>query len=585
MFHLTHASGRWAAKWHAFLAVAILQGFCLAPAPPSAAAAESSRFEDRFAWIFGWRLNVDSDVTAIGNLLDTGAEHGLNGAVMSMGFDTLSRKGVDYNRRLDAVRGACERTGMEPIPAVFSVGYGGPLPHDRNLAEGVPVYDAAFVASGAQANFVVEDSAHIVNGGFEDAAGNLLSGFAMQDQPGAISFVDTQVRHAGNSSLRLENFTANRGMGRIMQAVDVRPRRCFRVCFWIKTEGLDPTGAFQFLIRAGGRDLVPRRFALPTTGDWRKISLMFNSMGFDSVSIYMGVWGGKSGRVWLDDWTLEEVGPINVLRRPGTPVTVRSEDGATTFAEGLDYAPLNDGAFDFYNVDRPIPALQLLPGGRIGDGQRLRVSWYHPVVLFQDQLTVCMAEPALYDIFDKEARAIAERLHPRRILLTMDEIRMGGSCRACAGRNMAKLLGDCITSQTRILRRHMPGAEIYIWSDMLDPTHNAHKDYYLVEGDFTGSWEHVPKDLTIAVWGDAPREESLHFFAENGFRTLAACYYDTNDLTGVAAWLDLARTLPNVRGLMYTSWNKRYALLAGFGDLLGSGGKSGICGAAWLQTR
>ena len=47
----------------------------------------------------------------------------------------------------------------------------------------------------------------------------------------------------------------------------------------------------------------------------------------------------------------------------------------------------------------------------------------------------------------------------------------------------------------------------------------------LVNGNFTGSWNHVPKDLTIAVWGGKPRESSLRFFAELGFRTLIACYY------------------------------------------------------------
>ena len=29
---------------------------------------------------------------------------------------------------------------------------------------------------------------------------------------------------------------------------------------------------------------------------------------------------------------------------------------------------------------------------------------------------------------------------------------------------------------------------VYVWSDMLDPKHNAHGNYYLVEGHYTGSW-------------------------------------------------------------------------------------------------
>ena len=167
-----------------------------------------------------------------------------------------------------------------------------------------------------------------------------------------------------------------------------------------------------------------------------------------------------------------------------------------------------------------------------------------------------MAEPELYEIFDHEAALLAERLRPRRVFLNMDEIRMGGTCQACRGRNMGELLGECVTRQTEILRRHMPGAEIYIWSDMLDPGHNAHGDYYLVNGDFTGVWDHVPKDLVMAVWGGAPREESLRFFSDKGFRTLAACYYDADDLDDVRAWLGIGRT---IQGMMYTPWQRSTA--------------------------
>jgi hypothetical protein len=179
-----------------------------------------------------------------------------------------------------------------------------------------------------------------------------------------------------------------------------------------------------------------------------------------------------------------------------------------------------------------------------------------------------MAEPALDEVFDHEARLLTEHLQPRRVMLNMDEVRMGGTCRACGGRDMGELLGECVTRQTQALRRCNPNVEIYVWSDMLDPHHNAHGDYYLVDGDFTGSWNHVPKDLRIAVWGGEPREPSLQFFAEQGFQTLVACYYDADDLKDVQRWLTLARHTRNVRGFMYTPWQKKYALLPAFADLL-----------------
>jgi hypothetical protein len=150
----------------------------------------------------------------------------------------------------------------------------------------------------------------------------------------------------------------------------------------------------------------------------------------------------------------------------------------------------------------------------------------------------------------------------------MDEIRMGGTCRACEGKNMGELLGQCITRQSDILRKRIPGAQVYVWSDMLDPNHNAHGNYYLVNGDYTESWSHVPKDIKIAVWGGEPREKSLKFFEQQKFETLIACYYDANDLQEVKGWLELAKSAQGVRGFMYTPWLKKYALLPAFGDLL-----------------
>lgn len=535
-----------------------------------ASRASTAQYPDHFVWIFGWNLDREGDVPAITRVLESASKAGFNGAMVSFGLDTLCKKSPDYFRRLDEVQQACERNKLELIPAIFSVGYGGAaLAHDRNLAEGLLVEDAPLAVTGTEARLLPDASVRLANGDFEDFTGNKFKSFNFHDQPGEISFADTQVKHGGRTSLRLENFTANEhGHGRIMQEVRVTPHRVYRASLWVRTEGLRPASAFQVSVLAKNRSLAPRTFNLPAAGEWQKLTMIFNSLDFDLVRLYAGVWGGKSGKLWIDDWMIEEIGPLNVLRRPGTPVAVRSADGATTFEEGRDYAPLVDPGYSPYRVDRPAPALRLAPGSRIRDGQRLRVSWYHTVLVHDSQITVCMAEPALYEFFEHEAKLLAERLHPRRVMLNMDEVRLGGTCQACRGRNMGELLGECITRQAQSLRRHLPDAQVYVWSDMLDPNHNAHGDYYLVAGDFAGSWKHVPKNLTIAVWGGAPREKSLRFFADEGFRTLIACYYDADDLNDVKGWQALARQTRDVTGFMYTPWQKKYDLLHMFGELL-----------------
>jgi hypothetical protein len=184
-----------------------------------------------------------------------------------------------------------------------------------------------------------------------------------------------------------------------------------------------------------------------------------------------------------------------------------------------------------------------------------------------------MSEPKLYEIWREQARLVQKHLAPKKWFLSMDEIRAGGSCRACKerGLTMGQILGDCITRQVRIIREVNPNAEVYIWSDMLDPGHNAHGNYYLVDGDYAGSWEHVPKDLVIACWWHEKRESSLRFFSERGFRTLGAAYYDGDDLEDCRNWLETLQRTPNARGIMYTSWQNKYTLLGPFGDLVSGG--------------
>lgn len=527
-------------------------------------------YTDRFVWIFGWRLDQDGDVAAISRVLDSSAPHGINGAVVSLGLDSLCKKKPEYFRRLDEVLVACKRNQIEIIPAVFGTGYGGEvLAHNNQLAEGLPVEDAPFLVSGGEARLVRDESVSIANGGFEEFSGNQFHRYSFHDQPGQISFVDTGVQHGGNSSLRMQNFKANpHGHGRVMQEIRVIPHRCYRVSLWVKTEDLRPAGVFKISVLTTNRTLAPVTIRVPPTSDWRKWTFLFNSLSSSSVRLYAGVWGGTSGTFWLDDWEMEEMGPINVLHRPGTPVTVRSEDGARVYEEGRDFEPLLDPAYTPFFIDRTAPPLKLTRDSRIQDGQRLQVSWFHPMSILEGQISLCMAEPEVYEIFDHEAKQLAERLHPKRVLLNMDEIRMGGTCRACRGRNMGELLGECVTKQMKILRKYMPDVEVLIWSDMFDPNHNAREDYYLVEGNYNGSWKHLPKDLTLVVWGDDPREKSLRFLADEGFRTMVACYYDADNLRQVQNWLDFALTIKNVRGFMYTSWQKKYNLLPAFGDLV-----------------
>jgi hypothetical protein len=119
-----------------------------------------------------------------------------------------------------------------------------------------------------------------------------------------------------------------------------------------------------------------------------------------------------------------------------------------------------------------------------------------------------------------------------------------------------------------MLREVNPKADVWVWSDMLDPHHNAHGNYYLVEGDYNGSWRYIPKDMGIVTWYYERRAQSLAFFSNLGFRTLAGAYYDADTLDNPRGWLEELGRTPNAQGIMYTTWQNKFQLLADFGKLV-----------------
>ncbi|UCG46728.1 MAG: hypothetical protein JSU94_14630 [Phycisphaerales bacterium] len=530
-----------------------------------------------YRWVYVARsLTEDSDVGDIKGIVKTASEHGLNGMVLAAGFDILDLQRPTYFRRLEQVKRTCREYNIEIIPLIFSVGRGGAARgHDKNLAAALPVTDASFVVRGANAYLVPDREVEINNGGFEQHNGNRVTGIS-HDKPGEVSFVDRRVFKGGNASLRLENFGKYRyGHARVMQTVKVRPRRSYKLSCWVKTEALEPVSSLRVLVLApDGRTLLSWRPKILSTNGWYNIITGFNSLHYSSAKLYVGVWGGKSGKFWVDDFCIKEAGPLNVVRRPGAPLTVKGQENGVIYVEGRDFAPVKDPKLDF-RFDHNPPPIRLLPQGRIKEGEHLRVSYYQGISVRPGQIGICMSEPKLYEVWTEQAKLIHKHLAPGKYFLSMDEIRTGGTCQACKERNMtmAQILGDCITKQTQIIRGVNPKAEVLIWSDMLDPNHNARDKYYLVEGDFAGSWKYIPKDLIIVCWYYNKRNTTLRFFSSLGFRTLAGAYYDGNTLENPTGWLESLERTPGASGIMYTTWRNKYDMLGPFGDLVATTGR------------
>ena len=514
-------------------------------------------------------FSADAHIDEFRFLAENAAAHGYTGVMLDGPFDSLDRLSEPVRRRLLEARAIAAQNGIEIVPLFCSPGYAGAmLARNRNLAEGLPVRGAPFIVRGGQAVFDPDGAVKTVNGGFEEYEGNVPVGYRYTDGPGDISFIDTEVFHSGQASLRFENFAGR--MARVSEEIEVRPYRCYRVTVWLKTEELEPSTALLVqVLGPDGRTLAPFNAGVPSTTDWRKVVFGFNSLDYESIRLYVGAWGGRAGRFWVDDLEIEEVGLVNVVRRAGTPVRLESESTGAVYEEGVDFEPIADPKLDF-KFTHEGPVVTLTPQTRMLEGERLRVSWYHAMSINDGQVSACMSEPELLDITAENARLIQSLLAPSKWMLSIDEIRAGGSCEACKRRGigMGQILGEFVTQVARTISELNPGAAVYAWSDMLDPNHNAHGNYYLVDGDFTGSWEHVPPDLRIVCWHYATRRESLSFFSSLGFRTMAGAYYDGDDLSNPMEWLDALHGTPGAEGIMYTTWQNKYELLGAFGDLV-----------------
>lgn len=537
----------------------------------------------RQRWFYAQtNLQVEKNAVDLAALIRRASKAGFNGVVLAdYKLNILDRVPRHYFTNLELVKAAAKEAKVEIIPAAFAVGYSsGILAHDPNLAEGLEVKDAPFVVKGGVARLVPLDTG-FRNGGLEEAKGKGFAGFGFQDGPGVKTVIDRETFFEGKASCRMENFTKGASHNaRITQRVKVRPHACYRFSARVKTKALTPAGNFKLMAMGAKGPLTFQEGEAKPTQAWAEVDVVFNTQGNDAVTLYAGVWGGKSGTLWVDDMRLEELSLVNVLRRPGCPFTVTSADGKTAYVEGKDFAPVRDAKLGQepwageYGFRHRGAELRLLPGSRIKEGERLLVGWYHPVKTHSYQVMCCLSEPRLYEVLKKQAKLVHKHLAPKTWFFSHDEIRVANWCRGCQGRKKTpgQLLAENMRRCVAAVRAIDPKAKIIVWSDMFDPNHNARAGYYLVNGTLAGSWEGVPKDVAIANWNGGKARESLKFFSGRGHEQVIAGYYDAG-VKGFTRWHEAAKGVKGVTGFMYTTWRGDYSQLEAYGRLLRNRGE------------
>ncbi|HLX60623.1 MAG TPA: hypothetical protein VKX17_05015 [Planctomycetota bacterium] len=531
-------------------------------------------FQRRYVLVFA-NLMRDADCEKVLSIARRAAAAGYNGIVLGARageyVDLFKHAPKEsYTSAFAELRKQMDLLHLALIPYAINpneVGYAAP-----ELSEAIPCRDTPFLVHDGIAEAVPDPAQLLANPGFEALHGNSPDAWS-HDKPGVITFMDSEVKHGGNASLRIQDPGAGdpkNGHGRLWQTVSVRPFRAFEFSIWLKTRDLTDADKVQFHFQGvdGGQPLVyANREAgfgarVKATQDWTQYTVHFNSASNTKLQLFLGIWSKRaSGTLWFDDADLHEVGLFHTVRRESLPLTVVSADGAQTYDEGHDYA-VGDGR------------LTIPKGSRIADGARLKVSWYQRAEMIGPPFANA-SHPKYFEV----ERGIAEKLdtlfvHPPAFMMTFDEWRVANWDPAGGNVTAGEYVAKTVRQSTALLKQINPRYELYVWSDMFDPNENALEKYFMANGPLTGAWKGLSNDTVVMTWTGGAK--ALRFFSELGLKQMIGGYYSSLD--NVKKWLDAVDEVEGggangIDGFMYTTWDDNFTDIEKVAELIKARGR------------
>ncbi len=496
-------------------------------------------------------LAVDDNITRLQAIFQRASASGYTHVVLGDSkFGHIWEMESRYFRNIEKVKQIAADNRLEIIPMVFPVGYSNDLLwNDPNLVEGLPVKGARFVVHGGKA---LPDSKVSLKGGkFERASDWDWKDENMIVADGVVSVTDPNGQNA-----------------RIVQRLRLEPFHAYHVEVEVKTSSFQGTPEVKIL--AEERSLNFADLKVKPTQDWTLHHVVFNSLGSTQANLYLGAWGAGRGSLSYRNARISESGLVNLIRRPGAPFLLKTEAGVS-LTEGKDYSPVRDpfmGSRPWngeYEVWHEPPALET----HLPDGTALFASYHHAITVGDGQAMICLSEPKTTALLRRQARELHQAWGARQYMMSFDEIRVMNWCEACQARHLSpgRILAQTARDCEKFLREQNPGVRICVWSDMFDPSHNAHGNYYLVNGDLAGSWDGLSPQTTILQWNFDKRDESMAWFARRGHHQVIAGYYD-HDPADVGNWLRSAASISGVDAVMYTTWTGNYSDLEKFASLI-----------------
>ena len=560
-----------------FAALLLAGIFCntlhAAPAPPE-------------LWYFQHSyVNSAAGVQYCEGLIDQAAAAGYTGVVIwDTGLTTLQYSWWNASYMQQVVQYA-QSKGLKVMPLVAPYGHSTDiLRRNPNWAEGEQVVGTQLqVDAGGQTMHVVNPLPALANSSFE----NGRTGWFAYGDAGTV--LDSSTAHTGLSSGLISGSLNPSSNARFYQSFPVQPWRQYHLRMYLKTQNFQGYTQMEVF---GDNDFSYNRVNLPlnvaANQDWTAWDVAFNSGNHTNMSILTGVWGGNQGNIWFDDITVEETALVYVLRGASTPLKMYDPANlAHVYTENTDYGAIADPKFatnptfdDYWHAPMTIP---VPTGSSLKPGQTVSMDWYAMQPIYGDA-GVSLTDPGPWQWMQDNAKAVGQAFpNAGGFFLGYDEMRHMNSTASAKAKNMTagQLLAWNFKQTYDLFKSVNPSVPLYVWSDMFDPNHNAVNNYYLVEGDLTGSWLGVPADVTIMNWNLNSLTTSATWFSGKNpqqpvaYHQVVAGYYDTGN-GAVAANNELAQVkgIPGITGFMYTTFADDYTQLGAFASAVKAGWSS-----------
>jgi hypothetical protein len=527
-------------------------------------------------------VNSPAGVQYCEGLIDQAAAAGYTGVVMwDTGINVLQYSWWNASYMQQVVQHA-QSKGLKVMPLVAPYGHSTDiLRRNPNWAEGEQVVGTQLqVEASGKTLQVVNSLPTLANSSFESGK---TGWFAYAD---AGTVVDSSTAHTGLSSGLISGALNASGNARFYQSFAVHPWRQYHLRMYLKTQNFQGYTQMEVF---GDNDFTYNRVNLPlnvaTNQDWTAWDVAFNSGNHTNMSILTGVWGGNQGSLWFDDITVEETALVYVLRGTSTPLKMYDPaNSAHVYTENTDYGAIADPKFatnpsfdDYWHAPMTIP---VPAGSTLKPGQTVSMDWYAVQPIYGDA-GVSLTDPGAWQWMQDNAKAVGQAFpNAGGFFLGYDEMRHMNSTASAKAKNMTagQLLAWNFKQTYDLYKSVNPNVPLYVWSDMFDPNHNAVNNYYLVQGDLTGSWLGVPSDVTIMNWNLFSLTTSATWFSGKNsqqpvpYRQIVAGYYDTGDGAAAAnSEISQVQGIPGIAGFMYTTFGDDYSQLAPFASAVKAG--------------